>query len=152
MSPLTRWMLPVVFAAGAGVMALTAAPPAAASGPLDCELRFSMSGWSIFYKTASGNGTVTCSNGQRLAVRIETRGGGLTVGKSSIEDGQGQFSGVNDIREVLGGYAAGEAHAGAVRSAKAQVVTKGPVSLALAGTGRGWDLGVSFGSFIISER
>ena len=39
-----------------------------------------------------------------------------------------------------------------VRSSKAQVVTKGPVTLALAGTGDGWDLGVAFGSFIISRR
>ena len=87
-----------------------------------------------------------------MAVRIETRGGGLSLGKSRIDNGRGTFAGVQNINEVLGGYAAGEAHAGAVRSAKAQVVTKGPVSLALAGTGDGWDLGVAFGSFIISRR
>jgi len=141
--------------AAAASMALLAALPAGsaqAQADLDCQLRFSMSGWSIFYKTASGNGTVTCSNGQSMAVRIETRGGGLSIGKSRIENGTGSFSGVRSIRDVLGGYATAEAHAGAVRSAKAQVVTKGPVSLALAGTGDGWDLGVAFGSFVISER
>jgi hypothetical protein len=39
-----------------------------------------------------------------------------------------------------------------VKSAKAQVVTKGEVSLALSGTGSGWDLGVAVGNFIISRR
>ena len=38
------------------------------------------------------------------------------------------------------------------RSAKAQVVTKGEVSLALSGTGKGWDVGVAFGSLVIKRR
>lgn len=136
-------------------LALLVAVPAGqarAQAELDCRLSFSMSGWSVFYKTASGTGTVSCSNGQSLPVRIEARGGGLSFGKSRIDNGKGTFSGVRSIREVLGGYASAQAHAGAVRSANAQVVTKGPVSLALAGTGDGWDLGVAFGSFMISER
>ena len=54
------------------------------------------------------------------------------------------------IDELLGSYAAAEAHAGAVKSAKAQVMTKGEVSLALSGTGRGWDLGIAFGKLTIS--
>lgn len=143
-----------MLAAACAVALLAAAPTgqAQAQSYLDCRLDFSMSGWSIFYKTASGNGTVSCSNGQSMAVRIETRGGGLSVGRSRIDNGTGVFSSVRDIREVLGGYASAEAHAGAVRSANAQVVTKGPVSLALSGTGDGWDLGVAFGAFIISER
>ena len=128
------------------------AAPARASGPLDCTLRFSMEGWSVFYKTAEGEGMVSCSNGARLPVRISSRGGGITFGKSRIDDGRGEFSGIYDLREVLGGYAAAEAHAGAGRSTKAQVVTKGSVSLALTGTGSGWDIGVSLGSFVLSER
>lgn len=142
-------------AAAVAVFAMLAAVslgPAHAQAELDCRLDFSMSGWSVFYKTASGTGTVTCSNGQRLPVRIEARGGGLSFGKSRIDNGKGNFSGVRDVRDVLGGYASAQAHAGAVRSANAQVVTKGPVSLALAGTGDGWDLGIAFGSFVISER
>ena len=139
--------------AAAAVLLFAALPAGQARAQeLSCTLDFSMSGWSIFYKTASGTGTVRCNNGQSMAVRIETRGGGLSLGKSRIDNGRGTFAGVQNINEVLGGYAAGEAHAGAVRSAKAQVVTKGPVSLALAGTGDGWDLGVAFGSFIISRR
>lgn len=132
--------------------ALLPADQARAQAELDCRLSFSVSGWSVFYKTASGTGTVSCSNGQSMPVRIEARGGGLSVGKSRIDNGRGTFSGVSHMRDVLGGYASAEAHAGAVRSANARVVTKGPVSLALAGTGDGWDLGVAFGSFIISER
>ena len=122
------------------------------AGELSCTLAFSMKGWSAFYKHSSGQGTVRCSNGQTLAVRIEAKGGGLTFGKSEIRDGVGKFAGVNDIREVLGGYATGEANAAAGKAAKAQIVTKGPISLALTGKGRGVELGVSFGSFILSER
>ncbi len=123
-----------------------------AQSELSCRLDFSLSGWSVFYKTASGHGTVHCSNGQSMAVRIETRGGGLSLGRSRIDNGTGTFAGVKHINDVLGGYATAEAHAGLVRSAKAQVVTKGPVTLGLAGTGDGWDLGIAFGSFTISRR
>ena len=133
-------------------MFVVAAPSAHATGPVDCKLHFSMSGWSAFYKTLSGSGTVSCDNGQRMAVDIRSKGGGLTFGKSRIENGVGEFSGVNSIREVLGTYASAEAHAGAVKSASAQVVTKGDISLALSGKGEGWDLGVAFGNFIISAR
>jgi hypothetical protein len=86
-----------------------------------------------------------------MAVKIKTKGGGLTVGKSTIENGTGEFSGVNNISELLGTYVSAEAHAGAVKSSKAQVVTKGEVSLALAGTGKGWDLGVAVGKFVIER-
>lgn len=133
-------------------MFAVAAPSAHATGPVDCKLHFSMSGWSAFYKTLSGSGTVSCDNGQRMAVSIRSKGGGLTFGKTRIENGVGEFSGVRDIHDVLGHYAAAEAHAGAGKSAHAQVVTKGDISLALSGKGEGWDLGVAFGNFIISAR
>lgn len=129
-----------------------AAGPAQAAGEVDCRMTFDLAGWSVFYKTASGNGVVTCDNGQRLAVRISAKGGGLTFGKSRIENGTGEFSGVRDIRDVLGTYAAAEAHAGAVRSSKAQAMTKGDVSLALAGTGKGFDIGIGFGKFVLEAR
>ena len=133
------------------VLALCAAAAPAAAAEYDCRMRFSLSGWSAFYKTASGEGTVTCNNGQSMRVRLTARGGGVTFGRSSIEDGVGEFSGVRDIEDVLGQYASAEAHAGAVRSAKGQVMTKGPVSLAMSGTGRGWDLGIAFGRFRIER-
>ncbi|MBS7458216.1 hypothetical protein [Coralloluteibacterium stylophorae] len=122
-----------------------------AAQEVDCEMRFSLSGWSVFYKTASGSGMIRCDNGQSMPVTISAKGGGLTFGKSTIDDGIGEFSGVIDIEQTLGSYASAEAHAGATKSSKAMVVTKGEVSLALSGVGRGWDLGVGFGKFTIER-
>jgi hypothetical protein len=119
---------------------------------VDCTMKFSMSGWSAFYKRADGTGTVTCNNGQSATVKLEARGGGLTAGKSSIENGKGEFSNVKNIDEIFGKYVNAEASAGAVKSSGAQAMTKGEVSLALAGTGRGWDLGISFGKFTIKRQ
>lgn len=138
---------------GALAMALLwSATPASAAENLTCKLTFSSSSWSIFYKTTSGTGTVNCNNGQKLAVKITAKGGGLTVGKSKITNGFGEFAEVRDIRDVLGSYAAAEAHAGTERSAHAQAMTNGKVSLALAGKGEGWDLGVAFTKFTLSAR
>ena len=97
----------------------------AQAAAVDCKLRFTMSGWSVFYKRADGTGTITCNNGQSMAVKLSARGGGLTAGKSTIRDGVGEFSGVQSINDLVGNYASAEAHAGAVKSAKGQVVTKG---------------------------
>ncbi len=129
-----------------------ASPLAMAAGKTDCKLKFNLAGWSAFYKTASGDGTITCDNGQKMPVHIVAKGGGLTFGKSKLDNGTGEFSGVSDISELLGSYAQAEAHAGAAKSSGASALTKGEVSLALAGTGEGWDLGVSFGKFTISKR
>jgi hypothetical protein len=118
---------------------------------VDCTMKFSLHGWSAFYKRADGTGTVTCNNGQTAAVKLEARGGGLTAGKSSIENGTGEFSNVRNIDEIFGKYVNAEASAGAVKSSGAQAMTKGEVSLGLAGTGRGWDLGISFGKFTIKR-
>jgi hypothetical protein len=128
------------------------AAPAVHGSEIDCEMRFDLSSWSVFYKRSTGNGTISCNNGQSMRVRLEARGGGISFGRSRIENGVGEFSGVNDIGELLGAYASAEAHAGAGRSAKGQVVTKGEVSLALSGTGKGWDVGIAFGSLVISAR
>jgi hypothetical protein len=95
---------------------------------------------------------VTCSNGQSMQVKLQARGGGLSVGKSTVRSGVGEFSGVQSINDILGSYASAEAHAGAVKSAQGQVVTKGEVSLALSGTGDGWDLGIAFGKFTIKRK
>ena len=126
-----------------------ASTSAFASGPITCKLSFNLAGWSIFYKTASGTGVVNCDNGASMPVHIRAKGGGLTVGKSKIENGTGEFSGVFNINDVLGTYASSEAHAGASKSTKAMAMTKGSVSLALAGKGTGWDLGIAFGKFVI---
>jgi len=134
-------------AAGVG----QSAPALAAEANVSCTMKFTMKGWSAFYKTAKGQGTVKCSNGQSAKVTLSAKGGGLTVGKSSIEDGNGKFSDVAGIDELFGSYISAEAHAGAVKSTGAQVMTKGEVSLALSGTGRGFDLGVAFGALTISR-
>ncbi len=79
---------------------------------VDCKMKFSMSGWSAFYKRADGTGTVTCNNGQTANVKLEARGGGLTAGKSSIENGTGEFSNVKNIDEIFGKYVNAEAQRG----------------------------------------
>ncbi|WP_449466531.1 hypothetical protein [Stenotrophomonas humi] len=128
------------------------APSAQAAGNIDCELRYNLSGWSLFYKTASGTGTITCENGTSIPVSISAKGGGLTAGRTTITDGHGRFSGAYSTNDLLGTYAAAEAHASASRASGAQVMTKGDVSLALAGTGHGWSLGIGFGNFVIERR
>lgn len=124
---------------------------ARAAHEISCRMSFAMSGWSAFYKSSSGSGSIACSNGQRMHVSLSNKGGGLTFGRSQIS-GIGKFSGIYDIREVLGTYANAEAHAGAVNSVRSTVMTKGNVSLALTGSGHGWNLGVDFGKFVISQE
>lgn len=123
----------------------------AADADLDCKLRFSLTGWSLIYKHAEGHGVVTCADGSKMRVKIESKGGGLTAGKSHIDNGNGKFTDVHKISDVLGGYAQGDASIGALKSGTAQVLTKGTVSLALAGAGEGIELGVSVGEFTISK-
>ena len=139
----------VWWAAGMLAVAVLAPVAPAQAGELSCKMTFQLSGWSVFYKTAKGSGTVRCSNGQTLQVKLRAKGGGLTFGKTKIEHGIGKFSGISNVRDVLGRYAQAVAHAGAEKSAAAQVLTKGDVSLALSGKGEGWNLGVAFGAFII---
>jgi hypothetical protein len=117
----------------------------------ECKMTYSLKGWSAFYKTATGGGTITCSNGQNARVKIRAKGGGITFGKSEIISGTGTFTEARDISELFGSYAQSEAHAGAGKSADVQALTKGKVSLALKGTGRGVDIGFAFGKFTIQR-
>lgn len=143
--------LRIVMVPAAIVVALLAAGSAtAADNDLKCTLTFQLKTWSIIYKSATGSGTIHCSNGQALRVKLSAKGGGLTAGKST-EAGEGEFSSVGRIDELLGGYASAQAHAGAVNSVQAQVMTKGEVSLALTGKGHGWSLGVDFGELKIER-
>ncbi len=120
------------------------------SAETKCKLNFELSSWSVFYKSGKGQGKISCDNGQNSEVAIRAIGGGITFGKTTITDGSGSFSKVKDISEIFGGYAASEAHAGIVKSVKAEAMTKGTVSLALTGSGKGFDLGIAFGKFKIS--
>jgi hypothetical protein len=125
--------------------------PSAQAEMTKCQMKYSMKGWSVFYQSATGKGTVTCDNGQTAQVTLRAKGGGLTAGKIDIIDGVGDISEVADIDQVFGKYASAEASAGAGNAAAARVVTKGPVSIALSGTGKGMDLGLSFGEFVIEK-
>ena len=117
-----------------------------------CHMDFNLKGWSVFYKTAEGNGRVTCSNGQHANVKLNVTGGGLSFGKMEILDGKGTFSEVLNINEIFGEYIAAEAHAGAVKSVQASVYTKGEISLAMTGSGRGINIGIDLGKLEISKR
>lgn len=142
------------FAVSALALALAAVsvPKAeAAEAQLDCTMRFSLTGWSLIYKHSEGTGKVTCENGQSMNVKISANGGGLTVGKSKVDGGKGTFSDIRTISDVLGTYAQADASAAAGKSGTAQVMTKGTVSLALAGAGEGVDIGISFGGFTIEK-
>jgi hypothetical protein len=133
---------------GALAVLLTGATPARAL--TRCQLEYSLDGWSVFYKEAVGDGVITCDDGQRARVDLETRGGGITFGRSRIVDGFGDFSPVVEIDDLFGDYADAEAHAGLGASTSAHVVTKGAVSLTLSGRGNGVDLGFAFGRFTIT--
>jgi hypothetical protein len=135
------------------LLAATAALPLGAAGKTTkCEMKYTLEGWSAFYKVAHGQGTITCDNGQSAKVTLEAKGGGLTAGKYKIRDGIGKFSEVGNISELLGTYVASAAEAGAVKSTSAGAMTKGEVSLALAGKGTGFNLGISFGKFTITKK
>jgi hypothetical protein len=115
-----------------------------------CHMNFTLSGWSAFYKTASGSGTIKCDNGQSARVKISSKGGGITFGRSTIE-GDGTFTDVSGISELFGTYVQSEAHAGAGKSTKASAMTKGEVSLSIVGKGKGVDVGIAFGKFTIER-
>jgi hypothetical protein len=142
------WIGGMAVVATAGVLVL--APPAWSG--TKCNLRYSLAGWSALYSTASGSGTARCDNGESARVSLRAKGGGLTAGKSKIVNGSGTFSEISDINELFGKYAAVDVHAGVVDSSAAQVMTKGTVSLAFAGTGKGVDLGLTFGEFDIQKQ
>jgi hypothetical protein len=135
----------------AAVVVVLFAVPAAAE-MMSCRLTYTLRGWSFIYKQYKGTGTVTCENGQKAHVAIETKGGGMTVGKSEIDDGKGVFSEVKDISEIFGTYVSASGNAGATKSGEAWAMTKGEISLALTGTGRGFDIGLSFGAFTIEPK
>ena len=116
-----------------------------------CTMTYKLSGFSLAYKQYDGTGIVNCSNGQHAQVILASKSIGFTIGKSEIE-GTGVFSDVNNISEVYGTFIALEGHAGALKSADAQILTRGEVSLALSGKGRGIDIGVTIGALTISAK
>ena len=134
-------------------LCLIAAPIASADDDNDknCDMTYTLKGWSAVYKTAKGEGTITCKSGETAQVEISVKGGGLTFGKTEIYNGKAEISGVKSINDIFGSYAAASAHAGVVKEGAVEVMTKGNVSLALAGTGAGVDVGIDFSKFTISK-
>ena len=139
------------FVITAAAFAVLLAAPASAE-LAKCKMTFNLSGWSFVYKQMKGEGKVTCSNGQSAEVTLSSHGGGFSIGKSDILDGVGTFSEVKDISEIFGTYAKVEASGGATKAGGATVMTKGEISLAIAGSGRGWDVGVTIGGFTIKKK
>ena len=148
----TAALASLAIASATALAAWPAQPAHAAEAMVKCDITYNLQGWSIIYKHAEGSGTVTCDNGQSSPVKISVVGGGLTAGKFRVTDGKGEITRVHGIAEVFGDYVQAGAEAGVVKSAHAQVLTKGTTSLALTGTGQGIDLGVSVGKFTISRQ
>jgi hypothetical protein len=137
------------------LVAVACAPFAGWASPKDrdlsCDLKFSASSWSAIYERVEGSGTVTCKDGSTLPVTISAKGLGLTAGKWKINDGTGKFTHVDSIDDVLGDYLALSGNAGAGKAGTAQVLTKGKASLALAGKGDGFDVGLAINDFKIAK-
>jgi hypothetical protein len=133
------------------VASFLAIPATGLAADLSCEMRFDLSSWAVIYKHASGHGTITCKDGSSMKVKLTANGGGLALSKSKITDGRADFTGLRTINDALGTYAGAEADTGIVKHGAAQVMTKGEVSLSLAGAGRGTGLGVVVGGFTIAR-
>lgn len=125
------------------------APASAVSNSISCTMAYKLSGWSFVYKKYDGSGYISCSNGQHAQVKLASKSVGFTIGRSDIE-GTGIFTEVKDINEIYGTFVALEGHAGATKSVEGQVLTRGIISLALSGKGRGIDIGVTLGALRIS--
>lgn len=104
---------------------------------IKCEMEFSMKGWAALYRTASGSGTITCSNGETIDVELESRGFGLAAGEAEVSDARGVFSPVAKTEQLLGTYIGRSAVAAAGAADAAGAFTKGDVSLAVYGEGEG---------------
>lgn len=134
-------------------LALLALPcmAAAEGGKLDCTLSFTSEEWSAMYASSIGAGTVECEDGTTLPVTIRAKGVGIAAGKSKITRGKGNFTHVGAIDEVLGSYLSLGADAGMVKAGTAKLLSKGKVTLALAGKGEGFDIGIAITEFTIAR-
>lgn len=129
----------------------TSAVAQAAEKEHRCHVTFSTTEWAALYTSAEGTGTVSCDDGSSMHVTISAKGAGLSAGKWKITDGRGVITRVAKIEDVLGSYVAVSADIGAGKAGTAQVLTKGTVSLALAGKGEGFDIGIAITQFKIER-
>lgn len=121
-----------------------------ADNAITCKMTYKLKGWSFAYKQYDGTGEVSCNNGQSARVILASKSLGFSIGVSEIE-GTGQFTELKDINEIYGTFASLEGHAGVTKSAAGQILTRGIISLALSGEGRGIDIGVTLGGLKISR-
>lgn len=133
------------------ILAATSSIASAASRDLSCSLEFTSKEWSAIYASAVGEGIVACMDGSSMKVKISAKGVGVTAGKWRITDGKGKFTHVAKIEDVLGSYLAVSGDVGVSKAGTAQVLTKGKVSLAQAGKGDGFDIGVAISDFKLSK-
>ena len=133
----------------AAIALISLSHTAAADNAITCKMSYRLKGWSFAYKQYDGTGEVSCSNGQNARVLLASKSLGFSIGASEIE-GTGQFTALKDINEIYGLFASLEGHAGVTKSGSGQVLTRGVVSLALSGEGRGIDIGVTLGGLMIS--
>ena len=126
---------------------IATASSAAAAETTQCRLTYNLKGWSFLYKTSSGTGRISCSNGQAADVSIVAHGGGVTFGTHEVVDGKGVFSSVSSIDRLYGNYADWDAHASAGRGVDARFLVSNNANLSLSGFGHGITLGFAFGGF-----
>jgi hypothetical protein len=130
------------------VLAFFSQPAAAAESMITCTMKYHLKGWSFAYSQYKGTGDISCNNGQSAHVILDSKAVGFTIGISEI-DGTGKFTELKDINEIYGFFASLEGHAGVTKSGSGQVLTRGIISLALSGEGRGFDIGVTLGGLRI---
>ena len=114
-------------------------------------MTYSLKGFSLAYKQYDGTGEVQCSNGQKAKVVLSSKSIGFSIGKSEVE-GTGFFTDLKDINEVYGDYISLGNHFGFINSVDREILTKGEVSLALRGIGKGFDIGVTIGDLSIRRH
>ena len=117
-----------------------------------CTLNYTMTGWSAFYATASGEGVVNCPNGQSANVNLSLKGGGFTFGTSEIKQGVAQIRNITNIDTIYGGSFAMGGSAGFIKYVDGYWAPKGANTITLAGKGTGYSLGFSLGSLRITKR
>ncbi len=134
----------------APIGSVLAKAPDSKKGPVKCTMDFSLKSWSAFYKSAKGEGVISCSNGQKSAVKLRGHGGGITFGKYNLPDGIGTFTPVGKIQDLYGKYAEVGGEAGAGKAAMGHALSKDDITLNIKGKGTGGGFGFDFSGFSIT--
>ena len=111
---------------------------------MTCRMEFSLHSWAVVVKHVGGEGTVTCSDGQTMNVKLDANGAGLTIGKAKIAKGTAKFTGMTSIHDVLGSYVGLDSTTAVNKvGGSGQAFTNGPVSMVLYGKSQGVSLGTA---------